>query len=99
MCVTTGGGRGFLVLGHCRLSFIVVYNNFLIPAKTQSSVEGLMELMRHLGSAYLELSRYNNRNAIKLLQEEVSFQHRNSAWIQGLLGKLRNVSILSYFTP
>ena len=65
------------------------HNNCLIFAKTQSSVEGLMELMRHLGSAYLELSRYNNRNAIKLLQEEVSFQHRNSAWIQGLLGKFR----------
>ena len=61
----------------------------------RSSVEGLMELMRQLGSAYLELSRYNNRNAIKLLQEDVSFQHRNSAWIQGLLGKFRSRPFVS----
>ena len=53
----------------------------------KASVEGLMELMRVLGYAYLELTRYNNRSAIKILQEEISFQHRNSAWVQGLLGK------------
>ena len=46
-----------------------------------------MELMRVLGCAYLELTRFNNRNAIKILQEDISFQHRNSPWVQGLLGK------------
>ena len=53
----------------------------------KASAEGLMELMRVLGSAYLETSRFNNRKAIKILQEDISFQHRNSAWVQGLLGK------------
>ena len=53
----------------------------------KASAEGLMELMRVLGSAYLEISRFNNRKGIKILQEEISFQHRSSSWVQGLLGK------------
>ena len=53
----------------------------------KASAEGLMELMRVLGAAYLEISRFNNRKGIKVLQEEIGFQHRNSAWVQGLLGK------------
>ena len=53
----------------------------------KASVEGLMELLRVLGYAYLELTRYNNQNAIKILQEDISFQHRGGAFVQGLLGK------------
>ena len=51
----------------------------------KQSMEGLMMLMRQIGSAYLEMSRFNNRKAIGLLDGLVGHQ-RNTGWILGLLG-------------
>ena len=49
-------------------------------------VEGLLNLMRQFGSAYYELSRYNCRKAIALL-EDVPSKHRRAGWALGHLGK------------
>ena len=49
-------------------------------------VDGLMSLMRQLGYAYSELSRYSCRKAIDLL-EDVPAKHRKAAWVLGHLGK------------
>ncbi len=52
----------------------------------KASVDGLMSLMRQLGGAYSQLSRYNSRKAIHML-EEVAPAHRGSALVLGLLGR------------
>ena len=49
-------------------------------------VDGLLNLMRQLGFAYNELSRYNCRKAVKLL-DDVPAKHRRSCWVLGHLGK------------
>ncbi len=49
-------------------------------------VEGLLNLMRQLGVAYNELSRYNCRKAVKLL-DDIPAKHRRSCWVLGHLGK------------
>ncbi len=49
-------------------------------------VEGLLNLMRQFGSAYYELSRYNCRKAIALL-DDVPSKHRRAGWALGHLGK------------
>ena len=49
-------------------------------------VDGLMGLMRQLGYAYSELSRFSCRKAIEIL-EDVPAKHRQAAWVLGHLGK------------
>lgn len=50
------------------------------------SATGLMILLRSLGSAYLEASRYNCREAIRLMGE-LPEQHCKSSWVLSLMGK------------
>ena len=52
----------------------------------KQSLDGLMQLLRQMGVAYLELSKYNCRKAITLL-EGISEKHRKTGWILGLMGK------------
>lgn len=52
----------------------------------KQSVDGLMSLMRQFGAAYAEISRYNCKKAVQLL-EGVSPGHRNSAMVLGMLGR------------
>lgn len=52
----------------------------------KQSVEGLMCLLRQLGSGYAELSKYNCRKAVKIL-DAVPPNHRSAGWILGLLGR------------
>jgi len=52
----------------------------------KSSGTGLMNLLRSLGMAYLESSRYNSREAIRLL-DLVPEHHGRSSWALALIGK------------
>ena len=52
----------------------------------KSSMGGLMELLRLLGAAYSELSRYNSRRAIALL-DEIPHHHKTTGWVLGMVGK------------
>jgi len=49
-------------------------------------IEGLLSLMKQFGLAFVELSRFNCRKAIKLL-DDVPAKHRRSCWVLGHLGK------------
>lgn len=49
-------------------------------------IDGLLCLMRQFGLAFVELSRFNCRKAIQLL-EEVPLKHRKSCWVLGHIGK------------
>ena len=49
-------------------------------------VDGLLNLMKQFGLAFLELSRFDCRKAIKLL-DDVPLKHRKSCWVLGHLGK------------
>jgi len=52
----------------------------------KSSAVGLMILLRNLGSAYLEASRYNSIEAIRQLGE-LPENHAKSSWVLSLMGK------------
>ena len=52
----------------------------------KTSAEGLMNLLREVGLAYLELSQYNCRKAIELFQALPS-QHYNTGWVLSHLAK------------
>ncbi len=59
-------------------------NNQALSLQKQS-MEGLMMLMRQVGSAYLEMSRFNSRKAVNILDSLVPHQ-KQTGWILGLLG-------------
>ena len=62
-------------------------NISLEAAKVQrSSAAGLMSLLRNLGRVYMEASKYNSREAIRLL-EEIPDHHGKSSWALALRGK------------
>lgn len=48
--------------------------------------EGLMALLREIGTAYQHLSQYNCRKAIECL-EALPSQHFNTGWVLSLMGK------------
>lgn len=52
----------------------------------KQSSEGLMQLMRSLGSAYAKVASFNSKEALKEF-ENIPLNHRNSAWCLGLVGK------------
>ena len=52
----------------------------------KNSAKGLMALFCSLGLIHLESSRYNSRQAIRLL-EELPEHHSRSSWALALLGK------------
>ncbi|XP_034250994.1 cell division cycle protein 27 homolog isoform X2 [Thrips palmi] len=52
----------------------------------KQSAEGLMALLREIGTAYQHLSQYNCRKAIECL-EALPSQHFNTGWVLSLMGK------------
>ncbi|TRY61025.1 hypothetical protein TCAL_09134 [Tigriopus californicus] len=52
----------------------------------KQSVDGLMQLMRQLASAFIELSKYNSKKAIETL-EGLTSNHLNTGWVLGLMGR------------
>ncbi|XP_069701622.1 cell division cycle protein 27 homolog isoform X2 [Periplaneta americana] len=52
----------------------------------KQSAEGLMALLRDMGTAYLHLSQFNCRKAIECLNN-LPPQHYNTGWVLSLLGK------------
>ena len=50
------------------------------------SLEGLMYLFRQLGSAFIELSKFNCRKTISQLSM-IEPHHKNTPWVMGVLGK------------
>ena len=52
----------------------------------KQSSEGLMHLMRSLGTAYAKVASFNSKEALKEF-DNIPLKHRNSAWCLGLLGK------------
>ncbi|KAK3908419.1 Cell division cycle protein 27-like protein [Frankliniella fusca] len=52
----------------------------------KQSAEGLMALLREIGTAYQHLSQYNCRKAIECL-EALPPQHFNTGWVLSLMGK------------
>lgn len=52
----------------------------------KQSAEGLMALLREIGTAYQHLSHYNCRKAIECL-EALPSQHFNTGWVLSLMGK------------
>ncbi|KAE8743770.1 hypothetical protein FOCC_FOCC009601 [Frankliniella occidentalis] len=52
----------------------------------KQSAEGLMALLREIGTAYQHLSQYNCRKAIECL-EALPPQHFNTGWVLALMGK------------
>jgi tetratricopeptide (TPR) repeat protein len=51
----------------------------------KQSMDGLMFLMRQLGAAYVDLSRFASRKAIAQL-ENLAPHHRNTGWVKGIMG-------------
>ncbi|XP_039284697.1 cell division cycle protein 27 homolog [Nilaparvata lugens] len=52
----------------------------------KQSIEGLMSLLREIGTAYLHLSQYNCQKAIACLND-LPLRHYNSGWVLCVLGK------------
>lgn len=52
----------------------------------KQSAEGLMALLRDLGTAYLHLAQFNCRKAVECFSNLPS-QHYNTGWVLGLMGK------------
>lgn len=52
----------------------------------KQSAEGLMSLLRDIGTAYLHLAQYNCRKAIECFSNLAS-QHYNTGWVLALMGK------------
>ncbi|CAG2067748.1 unnamed protein product, partial [Timema podura] len=52
----------------------------------KQSAEGLMSLLRDIGSAYLHLSQFNCRKAIECLDNLPEQQH-STGWVLSMLGK------------
>ena len=52
----------------------------------KQSSEGLMQLMRSLGTAYAKVASFNSKEALKEF-ENIPTNHKNSAWCLGLVGK------------
>ena len=71
----------------CQENPLSFANINLEAAKIQrSSASGLMSLLRNLGRVYMEASKYNSREAIRLL-EEIPDHHGKSSWALALRGK------------
>ncbi|XP_040564895.1 cell division cycle protein 27 homolog isoform X1 [Lepeophtheirus salmonis] len=52
----------------------------------KSSLEGLLSLLKTLGTAFLEYSQFNCRKSLNIL-DDVSPHHRNKGWTLGLVAK------------
>ncbi|QQP57780.1 Cell division cycle protein 27 -like protein, partial [Caligus rogercresseyi] len=52
----------------------------------KSSLEGLLSLLKTLGSAFQEYSLFNCRKSLSIL-DDVSPHHRNKGWVLGLVAK------------
>eukprot|EP00095_Tigriopus_kingsejongensis_P007603 maker-scaffold417_size177606-snap-gene-0.56 protein:Tk07603 transcript:maker-scaffold417_size177606-snap-gene-0.56-mRNA-1 annotation:"cell division cycle protein 27-like protein" len=66
---------------------------FVIPnlasqalAIQKQSMDGLMQLMRQLASAYIELAKYNSSKAIEIL-EGLPNNHFSTGWVMGLMAR------------
>uniref|UniRef100_A0A1L8DX40 Cell division cycle protein 27 homolog n=3 Tax=Nyssomyia neivai TaxID=330878 RepID=A0A1L8DX40_9DIPT len=57
--------------------------NQQVLAMKRQSAEGLLQLLRHLGQGYLQLSQYNTREAIEAFAC-VPPQHYASSWVQSM---------------
>ena len=54
----------------------------------KESINGLMQLLRLLGNAYVEFSKYNCKKASQIL-ESLPYHHLETGWVYGLLGRIR----------
>ncbi len=52
----------------------------------KQSLEGLLQLLRHFGAGYLEMSKFNCQKAAQIF-EDTPPNHRSSGWVLGMLGK------------
>ena len=57
-----------------------------IVSLQKHSLEGLLNLLQHLGEAHLALAKFKCCRAIQLF-EEISPVHRDTAWVLGSIGK------------
>lgn len=59
-------------------------NTILLSIKKQSA-DGLMSLLKDLGTVYLLMSQYENEEAIKYIESKIPPHHYKTSWVQSLL--------------
>lgn len=61
-----------------------LHHHQLMQMKRQSA-EGLMQLLQHLGQAYMHLQQYETKEAIQILENNIPSHQFLSSWVQSLI--------------